>query len=245
MLATVIILIAVVGALYYVFGGPTAQQRRASRFGAEGPVPVLVVRRDARGRAGLSRRRRHDQGAQHRHRPPAGRRQAAQRQLQGRRGRQERRRAGADRSRHLPGAARPGRRQEGAGRGAARQLQDRSRALRKTRRDQRDQQAAGRHATRAGGAEHRAGAGRSGRNRQRAGDARLHHHYRADRRPHRHPHGGRRQLSCAPPIPLRNRSDHPAAADLGAVQSAAAGPAAGEHRLRQGAARRRCAALGQ
>ncbi len=42
MLATAIILIAVVAALYYVFGGPAAQQRRANRFGTEGPVPVLV-----------------------------------------------------------------------------------------------------------------------------------------------------------------------------------------------------------
>ena len=41
-LATVIILIAVVAALYYVFGGPAGQQRRANRFGADGPVPVLV-----------------------------------------------------------------------------------------------------------------------------------------------------------------------------------------------------------
>jgi membrane fusion protein, multidrug efflux system len=42
-LAIGLILIVVVGALYYVFGGPTAQQRRANRFGTEGPVPVLVT----------------------------------------------------------------------------------------------------------------------------------------------------------------------------------------------------------
>ncbi len=42
-LAIALILIAVVGALYYVFGGPAAQQRRANRFGPEGPVPVLVT----------------------------------------------------------------------------------------------------------------------------------------------------------------------------------------------------------
>ena len=42
-LAVVLVLIAVIGALYYVFGGPGAQQRRANRFGAEGPVPVLVA----------------------------------------------------------------------------------------------------------------------------------------------------------------------------------------------------------
>ena len=42
-LAIVLILIVIAGALYYVFGGPTAQQRRANRFGTEGPVPVLVT----------------------------------------------------------------------------------------------------------------------------------------------------------------------------------------------------------
>jgi membrane fusion protein, multidrug efflux system len=42
-LAIAIILIAIVAALYYVFGGPAAQQRRAGRFAAEGPVPVLVA----------------------------------------------------------------------------------------------------------------------------------------------------------------------------------------------------------
>jgi multidrug efflux system membrane fusion protein len=42
-LAIGLILIVVVGALYYVFGGPNAQQRRANRFGTEGPVPVLVT----------------------------------------------------------------------------------------------------------------------------------------------------------------------------------------------------------
>src|SRR5690348_4149369 len=43
MLATAIILVAVIAALYYVFAGPVTQQRRAGRFGAEGPVPVLVA----------------------------------------------------------------------------------------------------------------------------------------------------------------------------------------------------------
>jgi multidrug efflux system membrane fusion protein len=41
-LAVGIILIAVVAALYYVFSG-SAPQRRAGRFAAEGPVPVLVA----------------------------------------------------------------------------------------------------------------------------------------------------------------------------------------------------------
>ncbi|HET7191782.1 MAG TPA: efflux RND transporter periplasmic adaptor subunit [Pseudolabrys sp.] len=41
--ATAVILIAVLAALYYVFAGPAAQQRRANRFGTEGPVPVLAA----------------------------------------------------------------------------------------------------------------------------------------------------------------------------------------------------------
>src|SRR6478736_8916157 len=42
-LAVAFILVAILGALYYVFGGPAAQQRRAGRFAAEGPIPVLVA----------------------------------------------------------------------------------------------------------------------------------------------------------------------------------------------------------
>ena len=42
-LAVTFILLAILGALYYVFGGPAAQQRRAGRFAAEGPVPVLAT----------------------------------------------------------------------------------------------------------------------------------------------------------------------------------------------------------
>jgi len=37
-----LVVIAVAGALYYVYGGAPTPQRRASRFAAEGPVPVLV-----------------------------------------------------------------------------------------------------------------------------------------------------------------------------------------------------------
>ena len=51
-------------------------------------------------------------------------------------GRQARRRARRDRSGHLPGAARPGDGQEGAGRGAARQCPARPRALQPARRHQ-------------------------------------------------------------------------------------------------------------
>src|SRR6516162_10373956 len=42
-LAVAFILLAILGALYYVFGGPAVQQRRAGRFAAEGPVPVLAA----------------------------------------------------------------------------------------------------------------------------------------------------------------------------------------------------------
>ena len=42
-LAIGIILIAVVGALYYVFGGPAAQQRRAGRFRGRGAGPRVVA----------------------------------------------------------------------------------------------------------------------------------------------------------------------------------------------------------
>jgi multidrug efflux system membrane fusion protein len=42
-LAVAVILVAILGALYYVFGGPAAQQRREGRFAAEGPVPVLAT----------------------------------------------------------------------------------------------------------------------------------------------------------------------------------------------------------
>jgi membrane fusion protein, multidrug efflux system len=41
-IAIAVILIAIIAALYYVFGGPAAQ-RRAGRFVAEGPVPVLAA----------------------------------------------------------------------------------------------------------------------------------------------------------------------------------------------------------
>jgi multidrug efflux system membrane fusion protein len=41
-LAVAFILVAILGALYYVFGGPGAQQRRTGRFAAEGPIPVLA-----------------------------------------------------------------------------------------------------------------------------------------------------------------------------------------------------------
>jgi membrane fusion protein, multidrug efflux system len=38
-----VVLLGVAGALYYVFGTSATQQRRAGRFAADGPVPVLVA----------------------------------------------------------------------------------------------------------------------------------------------------------------------------------------------------------
>ena len=42
-LAIALVLICVIAALYYVFGGPATQQKRGGRFAAEGPIPVLVA----------------------------------------------------------------------------------------------------------------------------------------------------------------------------------------------------------
>jgi len=42
-LAIGFVLLAIIGALYYVFGGPGSQQRRGNRFGTEGPAPVVVA----------------------------------------------------------------------------------------------------------------------------------------------------------------------------------------------------------
>jgi len=41
-LAVGIVLLVVAAALYYVFGNPAGKQPRSNRFGADGPVPVLV-----------------------------------------------------------------------------------------------------------------------------------------------------------------------------------------------------------
>ena len=72
-----------------------AQQQRALAGAPRGrPVPVIAARAEA-GRAGLSRRRRHRAGPQHRHRAAAGRRQAGQHRLHGRPGRRRGLRAGA------------------------------------------------------------------------------------------------------------------------------------------------------
>ncbi len=140
--------------------------------------------------------------------------------------------------------ARSGAGQEGPGRSAADQCPKRSGALRAAARQQRHQPPAIRHPAVAGRAIYRAGAGRSGGHRKRAGDAGLHHHPRADRRPHRHPAGRRRQHR-ARLRRQRHRRHHRGAADLGVLQSAAAGTGRGQQRVRQGAAGGRRAALRQ
>ena len=90
-----------------------------------------------------------------------------------------------------------------------------------------------------------AGASRPGGDRQRAGDARLHHHRRADRRAHRPPPGRRGQHRARVEL-TGHRRHHADAADLGALQPAAAEHRPGQRRLRQGrAAGRRVAARQQ
>jgi multidrug efflux system membrane fusion protein len=42
-LAYAVVLLAIAGALYYVYGTPAQQQQQRRRFAAEGPVPVLVA----------------------------------------------------------------------------------------------------------------------------------------------------------------------------------------------------------
>jgi multidrug efflux system membrane fusion protein len=42
-LAILLVLVAVAGALYYVFGSSAPQQQRRSRFAADGPVPVVIT----------------------------------------------------------------------------------------------------------------------------------------------------------------------------------------------------------
>ena len=104
--------------------------------------------------------------AQQRDRARPGRRQIDRGEFRRRPGRQERRRARRDRSRDLPGAIRSGRRQEGAGRGAARQPAARSRALSAAGGIQCRLEAASRYAEGRRRAAGGAGEGRSGRDRQ-------------------------------------------------------------------------------
>ena len=102
-----------------------------------------------------------------------------------------------------------------------------------------DRAPAARHAEGDGGAARGAGEARSGADRQRQGDPRLHHHRRADRRPHRHP-PGRPGQHRARLRRDRHRRHHAASADLGAVHAAAAAARRRQPRLR----RRRAAGRG-
>ena len=83
-----------------------------------------------------------------------------------------------------------------------------------------------------GGAARSAGAARSGADRQRQGDPRLHQHRRADRRPHRHPPGRPGQHRARVGFD-RHRRHHPASADLAPVHPAAAAARRGQPRVRR------------
>ena len=141
--------------------------------------------------------------------------------LQRRPGRRARRRARAHRSDHLPGAARSGDRQEGAGRGARSPMRgiDLERYTRLAATNSIDAPA-GRHAEGAGRAARSAGASsiRPRSTTRRPFSTTPHH--RPDRRPHRHPPGRRGQhRPCLGRH--RHRRHHADSADLGAVQPAA------------------------
>ena len=117
--------------------------------GGVAPIVVTVVSREARGlpdRAGESRT---GPGLQHRARAGARRRRDRQDRLQGRTDRQAGRPSRPDRPPAVPGGARSGRREEGAGRGDPRQRQARPRALRDARQAGLRDPAATRHAERA------------------------------------------------------------------------------------------------
>ena len=97
-----------------------------------------------------------------------------------------------------------------------------------------DRAPAARHPENDGGAAGSPGEARSGADRQRQGDPRLHPDRRADRRPHRHP-PGRPGQHRARLRRERHRRHHAAAADLGAVHPAAAAARRGQSRVRRAA----------
>ena len=158
-LGVAFILVAILAALYYVFGGPAAHQRRAGRFAAEGPVPVLattVMRADVpvyldavgtiKALNTVTMR------------PQVDGRLLSVNFKEGDDVKKGDVLARIDPD-HLSGATRPSDRQESAGRGAAGKFQDRSRTLREACRHRSHQQAAGRYAARVGGAKYRFGTG--------------------------------------------------------------------------------------
>ena len=124
----------------------------------------------------------------------AGRRQADRGRLQGRPGRQARRRAGADRSRppirpQLDQAIAKKAQDEAPLANARLDLERYTRLVA----TELGRPPAARHPAGDRRAARSAGAARPGGDRQRPRDPRLHHHHRADRRPHRHPPGRRGQ----------------------------------------------------
>ena len=94
-----LLVIAAAAAVYFAVGRTPQRQQAGGRFGGSDARGAGACRcGEARRRADLHRRRRHHQGAQHRHRPLAGRRQADQGVLPGGPGRRGRLRARRNRS---------------------------------------------------------------------------------------------------------------------------------------------------
>ena len=240
-----LVLIAVGGALYYVV---PARRRRSSSICAasprSGPVPVLAAHATRADVPVYLERRRHRAAAQHRDRAPAGRRQADQRQFQGRPGRQEGRRAGAA---SIPPSTR---------RSSTRRWPRRRRTRRSSPMPSNDlaryEKLAATNAINKQQADTQKAlvaqyaalvAGRPGGDRERA--ARRSATPPSPRRSPAAPAsaGRRRQYRARLRQRIGHRHHHPAQADRGAVQPAAAGPDAGERGLRQGPAAGRRAAL--
>ncbi len=141
--------------------GKTPSRSRWADPGADEP-------RQHRRRADHGRCARHRPGHEQRHGEEPGRRQAGRDRLSRRPGREEGRHHRPHRSRDLQGALRQRGRQEGPGRGAARQRPGGSRALPEARRDAVRFAPAGRHPKSARGAIYRPARPGSGRDRQHA-----------------------------------------------------------------------------
>ena len=166
--------------------GPGA--RAHSRFGRSGQARRFSRR---------SREPRTSAGLQHGHRPRARRWSGREDRLQGRAERQRGRPARRDRSPAVPGRARSGEGEEDAGRGQSRQCAAGPAALLDARQAELRHPAATRHPGRARQSADRPDRGGRGRDRRRAGPARLHQNPRPDLRARRVPsrrrgqHGGR------------------------------------------------------
>ncbi len=174
----------------------------------------------ANGFSPCSRRARTGPGLQYGYRAGARRRPDREDRLQGRPNGQSRRSAGRHRSAAVSGRARPGDREEGAGRSQPRQRQTRSDALRHPGEAEFRHPTAARYPELAGQSAHRVHSGgrRGGRGRQ--GSVELHDHSRPDFRPGGVPAHRRRQ-SRQRRAADRHRHDRPAAADRRRLHRAA------------------------